>query len=143
MNKTISVNPSFFNISKKNKTRKTKTANPPNIKVKSQSPKTNKNVNRTILQFIRKKQQQRYNDMQQSSKRDTNEKEINPISLIEPYASQTQNLSNDFEESLKYLSSISTDPKPAQNNTTLKTTTGYIKNNEHLFNNYIGNTFCV
>jgi hypothetical protein len=140
MNKTISVNPSFFNISKKNKTRKTNTANQPNIKVKSQSPKTNKNVNRTILQFIRKKQQQRYNDMHEPVKNGNTEREIKTESLATPEISQSQNLSNDFEESLKYLSSISTDPKPEHNNTTLKKTTGYIKDNEHLFNSYIGNT---
>jgi hypothetical protein len=104
MNKTISVNPSFFNISKKNKTRKAKSDEPNAIKFAS--PKTNKMVKKTILKFIRNKQQQRYNDTHEPHKPDsrTYESHTDPTSdsvILPPPAPPSE-----FEESLKYLTDI-------------------------------------
>lgn len=138
MNKTISVNPSFFNISKKNKTRKAKSDEPNAIKFKPRPPKTNKMVKKTILKFIRNKQQQRYNDTHDPHKPEsrTHEPHADPTSdsVIPPPPTPP----SEFEESLKYLTDIANETKPPQNNATLKKTTGYAKNNEHLFNSYIG-----
>lgn len=137
MNKTISVNPSFFNITnKKNRTRKAKNADPNMIKFKPQQPpRTNKMVKKTILKFIRNKQQQRYNDMQKP----VQEIQHNPYSRSDNVIPQTTHPNSDFEESLKYLTDIANETKPPQNNTTLKKTTGYVKDSDSLFNSYIGN----
>jgi hypothetical protein len=83
-------------------------------------------VKKTILKFIRNKQQQRYNDTHEPHKPDsrTYESHTDPTSdsVIPPPPAPP----SEFEESLKYLTDIANETKPPQNNTTLKKN-GYAK----------------
>jgi hypothetical protein len=84
-------------------------------------------VKKTILKFIRNKQQQRYNDTHEPHKPDsrTYESHTDPTSdsVIPPPPAPP----SEFEESLKYLTDIANETKPPQNNTTLKKQRGMLK----------------
>ena len=100
--KIIKINPELFNLSKKNTTRKTKPSNStPNIKVRTPKEKTKTLRKNHILRFIRDQQEKNFNKMLETD------------SSTSPINTTDTDFNSDFDESLKYLLSLTEEQKQA------------------------------
>ena len=119
MNKTISINPDLFRVSGRSKKNRDKD-DKGKIKVRSQSQlkeKTKTFRKNHVLKFIR---DQQHKNMQQM---------LNPEPIPDKSQLSDNTFSSDFEESLKFMNDLSTQPKNKRNhnhNQTLRSNTGNV-----------------
>ena len=117
MNKTISINPDLFRVSGRSKKNRDKD-DKGKIKVRSQSQlkeKTKTFRKKHVLKFIR---DQQHKNMQQM---------LNPEPVQDKSQPSDNTFSSDFEESLKFMNDLSTQPKNKNNhNHTLRSNTGNV-----------------
>lgn len=100
MNKTISINPDLFTVTSNKRTSRKKQQKGNDIKVKSSQKlkeKQKKYHKRSILNLLRKKQNENYNKLM-------NYNESKPVPPIDT------TFNSDFEESLKYFNELSKQP---------------------------------
>lgn len=124
----VPINPEFFKFPTTNKTRKNRPENdqsatiPPKIKVKdptikrSTKDQTSKTIKKNLLNYIRKHQQDRYDEMKK-------QKDSTPTI----HDSNTIQTSNDFQDSLNYLMKLTKEnehhqhhPPPISHNRTIR-----------------------
>lgn len=110
MNKTITINPDLFKVGGRGSRKRSQSANPSN-NIKVRAPKQ-KNANKTlrknhVLRFLRENQQKNMNELIKSHG-------VTSATPVEEFKS-------DFDKSLEYLTSLTTETKNKQNNnSTLK-----------------------
>jgi len=113
MSKTISINPDLFKISNTRTSRKKKEKTPGEIKIKNPKPnKRDKTLRKNhVLRFIREQQEKNYKQLLEGEK---------PKTTLEKTIDDSFN--NEFDESLKYLTSLSQEKESIESkNRTLKT----------------------
>jgi hypothetical protein len=113
MNKTISINPDLFRFANGRKSRKTTPTKPKSeIKVRDrvrEKDKQRKMRKQHVLRFIREQQEQNSRNLLEN----TNSK----MQRVKKPSSNTDGFNSDFDESLKYLSSLSENKSPTVNST--------------------------
>lgn len=129
--RVVAMNPDIFKFPTTNKTRKNRpdTENAPKIKFKDSLVKkprdsqTSKTIKRNLLSYIRKHQQERYDEMMAKQKQKTTKPEKN----IRPSFSEGGSLEpSDFQESLDYLMKLSKEhPETHNHNRTVRNPTQY------------------
>jgi hypothetical protein len=111
MNKTISINPDLFRFTNERKTRRTAPPKPKSdIKVRSQvneKDKQKKMRKQHILRFIREQQERNCRNLMETTE-NKSKKRANISS------NTSGGFNSDFDESLKYLSSLSENVKPVE-----------------------------
>jgi hypothetical protein len=110
MNKTISINPDLFRFTNDRKTRKVAPPKPKqDIKVRSQvkeKDKQKKLRKQHVLRFIREQQERNSRNLMESTD--------NKLKKTQVSSNPTGEFNSDFDESLKYLSSLSENVKPIE-----------------------------
>jgi len=110
MNKTISINPDLFRFTNERKSRKKQPhTSKPDIKVRSQvkeKDKQKKLRKQHVLRFIREQQERNSRNLMESTD--------NKLKKTQVSSNPTGEFNSDFDESLKYLSSLSENVKPIE-----------------------------
>ena len=110
MNKTISINPDLFRFTNERKSRKKQPhTSKPDIKVRSQvkeKVKQKKLRKQHVLRFIREQQERNSRNLMESTD--------NKLKKTQVSSNPTGEFNSDFDESLKYLSSLSENVKPIE-----------------------------
>ena len=127
--KTIQFNPALLNVSNNNKTRKKREQNEKQIRVRENGQDRKQTLKRNLLNMIRNYQE----DKQKQIMYDDHTHKKEQIS-----AGYSDNVNNDFEESLKYLNNLSNETKsqPKNNshhNYTLKNYNDFSSGGENMF----------
>ena len=110
MNKTISINPDLFRFTNERKSRKKQPhTSKQDIKVRSQvkeKDKQKKLRKQHVLRFIREQQERNSRNLMESTD--------NKLKKTQVSSNPTGEFNSDFDESLKYLSSLSENVKPIE-----------------------------
>ena len=111
MNKTISINPDLFRFTNERKSRKKQPhTSKPDIKVRSQvkeKDKQKKMRKQHVLRFIREQQERNTRNLMETTENKSNKKS-------QVSSNTAGDFNSDFDESLKYLSSLSENTKPVE-----------------------------
>lgn len=111
MNKTISINPDLFRFTNERKTRKNAPPKPKqDIKVRSQvkeKDKQKKMRKQHVLRFIREQQERNYRNLMETTENKSTKR-------AHVSSNPHGEFNSDFDESLKYLSSLSENAKPVE-----------------------------
>ena len=104
--RVVTINPELFKFPTTNKTRKnTASKDTPKIKFKKpeQKPTVSKTIRRNLLNYIRKHQQEKYNELQKK-----------PTTREPPKQPPTQYHMSDFDDSLEYLMKLTKENEKQQ-----------------------------
>ena len=93
--KVITINPELFSLS--NTTRKKRTAQPKELKIKEPKKQSTKTMRNRLLHYIRKTQEDNYRKFHGREPE---------ITATQNYKTDDNYFTNDFEESLKYLNEV-------------------------------------
>ena len=111
MNKTISINPDLFRFTNERKSRKKPPhKSKPDIKVRSQvkeKDKQKKMRKQHVLRFIREQQERNTRNLMETTENKSKKKS-------QVSSNTAGDFNSDFDESLKYLSSLSENTKPVE-----------------------------
>jgi hypothetical protein len=94
--RTIKINPELFKVSEKNTSRKKRTTDSPQIKIKAQKPVRNKTLRRNVMRMIREKQKDEFNKLVSSNEKSKLPRKDNSNDLFK----------SDFEKSLQYYENL-------------------------------------
>lgn len=127
--KTIQFNPALLVSTSNNKTRKKREPSEKRIRIREENQERKKTLKRNLLNMIRSYQEDKLKNVAQDDFIQVNEKKS---------AGYSNTFNSDFEESLKYLDSLTKEPKVSQNETpkynyTLKTYNDFSSTNGNNF----------
>jgi hypothetical protein len=104
--KTIQFNPALLVSTANNKTRKNRAPSEKRIRIREENQERKKTLKRNLLNMIRSYQEDKLKNTTQNNVSHSNEKQS---------AGYSESFNNDFEESLKYLDSLTKETKPSLN----------------------------